>query len=159
MSWLFVIAEEMKPSTIGGRVLNPELFLDLLRPLVKEADFSGDGIHHVTFERVDDLFRLRPFLSAGKGERTEDEARYHVRDGERYLKREHTLPVTGCQACVMTREAYLRFHSSRVNPPSDSKQLPIPPEEATHVLLTVTIMDQTYGKGNVPWVWPVADEV
>jgi hypothetical protein len=157
MSWLFVIAKEMRPSTIGGRVLNPSAFLDLLCPLIRGTDFSGDGVRSVPFARMDDLFRVRPLLSAGNGGHTENQSRYHERDGKKYLKREHTLPVTGCKAHVMTRDAYLTFRA-KAHPPDDDKDLPLPPEEATHVLVSVTIMDGAYGRGDVP-CWPVADEM
>lgn len=74
---------------------------------------------------------------------------YHKRDGNAYLTRDQAFPSQGCYATVFTVENYLRHR--------DASEEPDPPEGTTHILLSIEVVDETTGRGNPPWAYPVAD--
>jgi hypothetical protein len=135
---IFVTAYQMSPSCIGARVLDPSAFLALLVREIEETGMAQcfDGVENTSLMLRPEVCAL---VSAARGSGHEaGEAQYHLREGERYLLREHAFPPLGCYASLWTCERYLGLRG---------EDEPLPPEDATHVLYDIEVIDCTTNRG------------
>ena len=155
---LFIIDPAFTANSIGPRVVDRMALLKLItHELRTRAHAQGfDGRDSALLDLPSE--EAAPFVLGEYGPRDGDEARYHVRDGERYLKREFAFPSRGCSVMILTVE-YYREIQDRARSRGEETD-PEPLEGTTHVLLEVFVPDETTGKADVvTWAARVADEL
>lgn len=156
---LFSIAYEMRPNTIGVRVMNPDALLELIARELRET-----GERQAFDGRDQTILYLRPneacaLVSSGYGlSRSEKEGgRYHIRDGRNYLVREQAFPPQGAYAVLYTIEYHRESYDRCLAEGEDMSDEPFPPDGTTHVLVGIGVIDETYNRGQPPWACEVAD--
>lgn len=125
-------------AAIGTRVVAPEKFMDILMEAVSKHDPETDrspGQHFIVLPS-----EVHETVSAGvglrEGKQVEDfVVRDYLGDVNLYLKREHAVPVAGCNAIVYTREAYLNDPEVKEDAEEVARIEADP--EGTHVLVAV----------------------
>lgn len=127
------IVSAFSRNTVGTKVTDPDLFLDLLNHAVERTDFKDQRVAGQAFIPLNDAI---DHVSGGVGVRTSNPEDYVVRNYRDsvslFLRREFAEPVETLSVVVYTREAYLADPDVMTDP-KEGKRI----GDATHVLVAV----------------------